>query len=186
MNKHISREWNKRVKRGDIVFHLGDLASPRDKDPKRFIEHLNGTIILVKGNHDKPELVKKMPMWTRSMGRQIGQYHCLLNHRPLYPNSMLNTHNDPFGDHDNSIDNPNQYDFILSGHIHNNYEEKNGKKIGRLWTGRSLNLSVELHNYAPVSEEEVLAMLNARNNSIHQGTYQDIILGDKASWLKMN
>ena len=43
-------EWNKRVKKGDVVWHLGDFAW-RSAGAYRF--RLNGEIHLVKGNHDR-------------------------------------------------------------------------------------------------------------------------------------
>jgi len=51
MNECLIERWNATVGKNDIVFHLGDFAW-RGK-AKEIRERLNGTIILVKGNHDK-------------------------------------------------------------------------------------------------------------------------------------
>lgn len=48
MNMHMVVEWNKRVKPGQRVIHVGDFRFGY----KNFNQYLNGHITLVKGNHD--------------------------------------------------------------------------------------------------------------------------------------
>lgn len=46
-------KWNARVQPGDIVYHLGDLSFSKSLDSViSFISRLNGSIFLIKGNHD--------------------------------------------------------------------------------------------------------------------------------------
>ena len=78
---------------------------------------------------------------------QIGVYKCLLNHKPIYPPGTP----DPYNDHDKNI-NPKGFDFFITGHIHQK----------RLWTGRSLNVGVDMHDFYPISEERVIELLRAR------------------------
>ena len=58
MHEDIVTEWNKNVSRGSVVYHLGDLSFLKAKkmeDQKPLYEilnRLNGTIIMLKGNHD--------------------------------------------------------------------------------------------------------------------------------------
>lgn len=51
--------WNETVPEDGVVFHLGDLAGyvPRE-DIIGVIQRLNGTILLVKGNHDDISLYR--------------------------------------------------------------------------------------------------------------------------------
>lgn len=52
MNDTIIKNWNERVGKDDIVFHLGDFAMhPRSAIPD-LVKALNGQIVLVAGNHD--------------------------------------------------------------------------------------------------------------------------------------
>ena len=52
MNEALIEKWNDAVRPGDTVYHLGDFAmGPRDLIPS-VLERLNGTIIMVAGNHD--------------------------------------------------------------------------------------------------------------------------------------
>ena len=175
MNKIIIERWNSVVGPNDIVYHLGDFAKPRDKNPTRYIDKLNGKIILIHGNHDKKLLVDWFENYP-ALDLDIGGYHCRLQHRPYYPEALRNPKGDPFGDH-KPVDNPNAYDFYLTGHIHNNYyTDQQGKKIGRLWTGLSLNLSVEIHDYTPVSEEQIIKLLDNRKEYKEHPTFQNMIV----------
>ena len=51
--------WNSRVQRGDIVYHLGDFAFTKTPaDTEAYIRRLNGSIHLIRGNHDKDAVAK--------------------------------------------------------------------------------------------------------------------------------
>ena len=120
----LIENWNKKVKKGDIVFHLGDITfkSPNYINP--ILEQLNGEIYLVGGNHDKLKEVKKMPKIKKVFGLldlyvkddkaddKLGnQQHIVLSHYPIlswnrshYRSWMLHSHThqnlakDPFYD----------------------------------------------------------------------------------------
>ena len=51
MNNHMVHKWNSAVRPADTVYHLGDLFWHIDV-AKRILPRLNGTIRLIKGNHD--------------------------------------------------------------------------------------------------------------------------------------
>lgn len=45
--------WNSTVAKGDVVYHLGDFSFAKNvKDSLAILEKLNGTIHMLKGNHD--------------------------------------------------------------------------------------------------------------------------------------
>lgn len=53
MNKGLIDNWNEVVKKGDSVYHLGDFALTTKVDLiDSWLGKLNGTIYLIKGNHD--------------------------------------------------------------------------------------------------------------------------------------
>jgi len=52
MNSTIIYNWNKKVKKDDIVFHLGDFSLSH-KITSYLINKLNGKIHLIAGNHDR-------------------------------------------------------------------------------------------------------------------------------------
>lgn len=53
MDRHMIETWNSVVKPRDVVYHLGDFAFHKKKSQIRdLVSTLNGTIILIQGNHD--------------------------------------------------------------------------------------------------------------------------------------
>ncbi len=52
MNEYIIQKWNSVVKKEDTVYHLGDVGFGLVQEVKSLVERLNGTKILLKGNHD--------------------------------------------------------------------------------------------------------------------------------------
>lgn len=65
MNETIIQNWNNKVGTDDTVYHLGDIALYFTKPAVRshqavldVLNHLNGHLILIKGNHDSRALFK--------------------------------------------------------------------------------------------------------------------------------
>jgi len=58
MNEHLIECWNSKVKKNDVVYHLGDFGfSPKAKPEgieklQKIANRLSGKIILIRGNHD--------------------------------------------------------------------------------------------------------------------------------------
>ena len=127
MNRTIIDNWNEVVEEDDFVYLVGDLAFGRRRSKMRYwLKKLNGNVILILGNHDKGYLdsivhADKCVLFYK--GKKF-----LLIHDPKMVNS---------GD-----------DWVIHGHEHNNKSEKypfmNGKN-------RTINVSVELINYTPIS-----------------------------------
>ena len=52
MNEYIVNKWNSVVTKDDIVYHLGDAGFGSTDELKELVGRLNGTKILIRGNHD--------------------------------------------------------------------------------------------------------------------------------------
>ena len=52
MNEYIVNKWNSVVTKDDIVYHLGDVGLGSTDELKELVGRLNGTKILIRGNHD--------------------------------------------------------------------------------------------------------------------------------------
>jgi calcineurin-like phosphoesterase family protein len=81
----IRENWNRTVSKGDKVYVMGDVAfNPKDL---KILEVLNGSKILIKGNHDTLELSKYAKYF-----RDVRAYHKLdneiLSHIPIHPLSL--------------------------------------------------------------------------------------------------
>lgn len=53
MDEYLIAHWNSIVQPEDVVFHLGDFAFYGATKLANIIDRLNGTIVWVRGNHDK-------------------------------------------------------------------------------------------------------------------------------------
>lgn len=58
-DQHLVEQWNKRVSSNDMVFHLGDFCFGPSSVGCEILDRLNGSKILVAGNHDTRALKNK-------------------------------------------------------------------------------------------------------------------------------
>lgn len=92
MNEVLIRNWNETVPEDGVVFHLGDLATGLPVEQLiGLVNRLNGTILLVKGNHDDIGIFRCSSFQKNTRLRLLG-YHwemrlggkkILMDHYPL-------------------------------------------------------------------------------------------------------
>ena len=128
MDEKLIENWNNIVTAEDTVYVLGDFSDYQDAErEKNILNQLNGTKILVMGNHDRHRVPHE---W-----RELGFAECypmpviykdffMLSHEPLYINSNM-----PYAN--------------FYGHVHGNPSYKDACK-------QSVCVSVERINYMPV------------------------------------
>jgi len=90
MNEQMVDLWNETVAPGDITYVIGDFCwSQRVEDWKFIIEHLNGQIFIVKGNHDRSSVLKQLVKnkliagWSHQEIVKDGDNRVVLNHAPM-------------------------------------------------------------------------------------------------------
>jgi calcineurin-like phosphoesterase family protein len=130
MDKDIIDKWNYVIDKDDVVFILGDFCFG---DPQKYLNKLAGTIVFLKGDHDK---------WMRG---------CNYPHlRIIEPDGLL----DEYGSQRSIIlchwsmrswYQSHYGSWHLFGHHHNKLEP---------W-GLSFDIGVDCWNYFPVSMEQV-------------------------------
>lgn len=91
MNETLIRNWNEVVPEDGVVIHLGDLATHLPREIMTgLVRSLNGTILLVKGNHDNISQLRGV-QFRKDTGLQVLGYtwtmwldgiKILLNHYP--------------------------------------------------------------------------------------------------------
>jgi len=90
MDKVMIEKWNRKVGKDDLVIHLGDFAIGSKTKIKETKDRLNGTIVLIKGNHDK--IIKEFIVVKDSL--RIGNF--IFSHRPIpkkeIPKGFINVH----------------------------------------------------------------------------------------------
>lgn len=148
MTERLISNWNERVKPGDQVYHLGDFAISYGKRDQEAIDSilskLNGQKHLVRGNHDRSEVVKN-PRWASvdyymELKLDLGDTHrqriCLF-HYSLRTWSQMH-----------------RGSWMLHGHSHGTLPDFGGK---------TFDVGVDCFSYYPASLEEVKAEMAARN-----------------------
>lgn len=87
MNEYMVAQHNRRVKPGDKVYFLGDVALSKTAKNLEILARMNGEKILIKGNHDlcKPEQYLQYFKDIRAVHQFDGM---ILSHIPLHPESL--------------------------------------------------------------------------------------------------
>lgn len=140
MNETLIANWNRVVATGDTVYVLGDLCMGQIAAAKPLIQRLNGTIILIRGNHDTPQRINLYA----SLGIEVrdiaylaykGRYF-IMCHFPIASQEFINM-----------VIRDNSEVVTLYGHIHSN--APTGYKDGTFHVG------VDTNKLTPVSIQEV-------------------------------
>jgi calcineurin-like phosphoesterase family protein len=133
MNEAMIYNWNERVRPGDTVFHVGDFhLGPRSRIAE-FVNRLNGTKVLVKGNHDRSRTAMMNAGFddvVKELWLQVGGTSLYLHHQPR---------RDTFWN--------SRAEYHLCGHVHTAWNRK----------GNIINVGVDVRGFKPVTLEELLA-----------------------------
>jgi calcineurin-like phosphoesterase family protein len=131
MDETMIAHWNTAIGVDDEVWHLGDFAWP--KKPDRYLERLRGKLHLVIGNHDHKES-RTHPRW------QSAQHFVELK---TEKGAIVLCH------YALEVWNKSHYGVPhFHGHSHGNLRAR----------GRRLDVGVDPHGFAPLSEEKALEL----------------------------
>jgi len=135
MDQALIQNWNGVVSPSDKVYHLGDVMLSAKK--LSILDQLNGTKILIRGNHDNFKLSQYTPYFKDVRAtHELAGY--LLSHIPVHDSQK----------------------YRFKGNIHGHTHEKN---IDDPWY---YNISVEQINYTPITLEQAIdrySRLNTKN-----------------------
>lgn len=137
MNNVLVSNWNKVVKPGDVVYHLGDFGDYRIR------EFLNGDIVLVKGNYERNLLKDELEKYKHYFKEIYEYYHAIV----IDGYNLKMTH-EPHRLKESPIDENNLNTF---GHIHKLCMVKS----------YGVNVSSDAHNFKPIDFETILFYHNA-------------------------
>jgi calcineurin-like phosphoesterase family protein len=133
MNSTIINNHNEIVKDGDIVYHVGDFCFRDNGTARDYEKQLNGTIVHIRGNHDKNNGVKTL---IDKAIMDIGNYTVLVQHKP--PAMPLEI--------------PEWVDFVICGHVHNHW------KVMFMDSKPIINVGIDQWDFKPVSVESILKL----------------------------
>lgn len=144
MTEYLISAWNSRIGSNDVVYHLGDVAFGNHAKAVEVLQRLNGTKILVRGNHDLRNL--KYPafinvwdgIYDSHLEIEINNIPVILCHYPMIKWNWMN---------DGS--------YHLYGHVHGNRM--------RIETGRRMDVGVDTRaDLTPWNWEEIHQHLSKR------------------------
>lgn len=161
MNETMIERHNALVKPDDIVWHLGDFAMD-DRMVSPFLKRLNGTKILIPGNHDKCHPCHKRHARETRRYKAYGfieiyptgydiihkGVYIHMNHMPYFfesPDPRDNRYPEWRPD-------PSKSQGLLNGHVHEKWKSK----------GNMLNVGVDQWNFAPILMEDALDLVVAQ------------------------
>ncbi len=140
MTRDIVKRYNSVVKEEDVTYHLGDFAfagPDRVSYVQHLLDRLNGTHILILGNHDKINPMKLVDAGFRSVHTSleliIEGKAVVMAHDPSIWNVI------PAGP------------IFICGHIHNLFKTIPGKNI--------VNVGVDVWDFYPVSLDTIVKIL---------------------------
>jgi calcineurin-like phosphoesterase family protein len=143
MNAALEANWNKKVKAEDTVYVLGDFCLEREADKiYRITRRLNGTKILILGNHDQAKplrMVEEGAFQSVHTSLQIEEFLCF--HDPAWAVAF-----------------PNKP--CLVGHVHQLFKFCDN--------GRVLNVGTDVWEYSPVSIDEVRQAFKLEKSRLEQ------------------
>ncbi len=141
MDQHIIKKWNDKVAPNDLVYHLGDVSLHKKARTKEILSELNGTKVLIRGNHDdNPTAMRTIGFDAvlESAWLRVGSHDCVLLHDPgnMRHGTIWHFH----------------------GHVHSRWKYKPEE--------RSICLSVENWDYTPVNQTELSKYMDRQQWSV--------------------
>lgn len=161
MNSELIRLWNEKVDPDDTVIILGDFAMGKIAETLPIAQQLNGHKVLQLGNHDRPWIgnrhnAGKQVRWNReyhdvgftlmynmSFEGMIGDHDVVMSHFPYTGDSHDEDRFEEFRPTDDGK-------ILLHGHVHDGWKVND----------RMINVGIDVWDYAPVSEPELVNLLD--------------------------
>lgn len=143
MNEKIIEEWNKTIKKDDIVYLLGDIFLNSNSLGLKLLQKLNGKIHIAIGNHDTENRIK---LFNECPNILDCSYGYRINYKKK---TLLLTHYPTIvGNFDEDIN--SRKTINLCGHNHT-------KDKFLHWSQGCYHVELDAHNNRPVSLEEIMA-----------------------------
>lgn len=159
MDEALINNWNAKVPKDGIVYHLGDFAWGSINYWKKIREQLNGEIILIYGNHDEKYLNNKFMY--KLFKEVTPQKKIWINKIPIYMNHY------PFLCFGGSYKGLGAT-WQLFGHVHSNPRSEEGLDHKRLVNcfPTQYDVGVDNNNFTPISFDELYSYINNRQISL--------------------
>lgn len=165
MDECLMDNWNSRVGKDDIVYHLGDVSLGRSNtQTKTILARLSGTKILVRGNHDS--------MLRYNVFEEFDNIQYYIEMSGFLDNSWW------VAAHENEVATGHPLPIVLCHYpmlewnqSHRGSWQLHGHSHGKLEPNprRQYDVGVDSNNYAPVSLDELMVIMRNREVRRHHG-----------------
>jgi calcineurin-like phosphoesterase family protein len=175
MHKKLISKYNAQVPHNGICYFLGDIATHNSELTKSILSQLNGTKVIIVGNHDKnynslynigfDVVLNNATIYID--GNRVSMSHCPLV--GIFREDVSDMKGSVAGDnwHGESKHNafvvPNEGQFHLHGHLHS----PNSGKSERI-VGRQFDVGIPSNGYKPVSTSEISSWIS-RTLAVEKG-----------------
>lgn len=146
MNQTLIQRWNEKIKKNDVVYHLGDFGLTYKENLAAIIDRLNGKIHLIAGNHEGSAIQNKNKfVWIKDYHElkvkdadcQNGVQRIILFHYAL-----------------RTWQGASRGNWHLYGHSHGNLPD--------LTDQLCFDIGVDCHDFYPLSYDEVKAIMKTK------------------------
>jgi calcineurin-like phosphoesterase family protein len=167
MHKAFIKNYNAQVPENGICYFLGDIATHSSELTKNVLDQLNGTKVIIVGNHDKNSnalylmgfdvVLNSATIYIN--GERVTLSHCPL--RGVFREDVSGMHGGIIGDNwhgeskNQAFSVENEGQFHLHGHIHS----PNGGKSTKI-SGRQYDVGVPANKYRPVPMSVIEAWIS--------------------------
>lgn len=86
-DEHLIDYWNRTVGKKDLTYILGDVTMEKSNDYYQ-LDRLNGRKIVVLGNHDLHQHIRKLLDYVESVAGMIDYKGFCLTHAPIHPSEI--------------------------------------------------------------------------------------------------
>ena len=145
MDTVLIENWNRKVKKNDVVYLIGDIVWDKKKVPY-YLEQLSGKKILISGNHDSTWIKKEE--YQKYFDRIVPYLEVHLNGHPItmchYP--MLEWKS-------SREESKRKLGYLIHGHIHNRIADEYRQTFLHF---NALNAGVDVNAFEPVTFDELM------------------------------
>lgn len=145
MDEVMIQRWNSKIKKNDLVYHLGDFCFGSYTNAHKYLSNLKGRISFIKGNHDSSWIKKldEKQILSDIFELKLNKNMFVLSHYPL-----LSWHKSPYGSTN------------CHGHTHGTIgllsDARDNKILEGGKRGKRIDVGVDTNNFYPYSIEEIL------------------------------
>jgi calcineurin-like phosphoesterase family protein len=160
MENKLIDNWNLSVKKNDVVYVLGDFSFESITKTTSILSKLNGTKILVWGNHDEK---RRNRLVLAGFSAVVEEAKIRLNkdivvkvsHFPYKP-SLLERITSDYDVRYLNLRPKNEGTWLLHGHVHRSYKIKTKQRM--------INVGCDVWNFKPLNKQEIINIIYRENN----------------------